>query len=258
MRIRSIKPEFFTHEGVFELERETGLPIRISFAGIWCAADREGRFKWEPRRLGIQILPYDGIDFTRVLDALMTRGFIRRYHVDGEWFGFIPSFLKHQVINNRERPSELPDPLSHIDPDACVTRDPREADADSVEGKGREQGKEGSGRGKAEPAHVGELPMEPGKRMQILKTRINELDPSWKSRPHFTAKDDRNLFDNLSYISALEPESWQLMAEYLSLNLPAPPEGEPKYWQTRNRSQFLENIGDFFNHADRWKTNTQC
>ena len=69
MRIRTVKPEFFTHEGLFELEKETGLPIRVAFAGLWCAADREGRFKWEPRRLGVQILPYDQVDFSRVLDA---------------------------------------------------------------------------------------------------------------------------------------------------------------------------------------------
>jgi hypothetical protein len=58
MRIRTIKPEFFHHEGLFEAEAETKLPLRVAFAGLWCIADREGRFKWEPRRIGVQVL-YD-------------------------------------------------------------------------------------------------------------------------------------------------------------------------------------------------------
>ena len=122
MRIRTIKPEFFHHEGLYELEKETGLPIRISFAGLWCAADREGRFKWEPRRLGIQILPYDNVEFSRVLHALTTRGFIVKYASNGEDFGYIPTFSRHQVINNRESPSVLPNPLTAKED---LTRAPR-------------------------------------------------------------------------------------------------------------------------------------
>lgn len=146
MRIRTIKPEFFTHEGLYELELETGLPVRVAFAGLWCAADRDGRFKWEPRRLGVQILPYDNIDFSRVLDALTTRAFTRHYRVDGKDFGVIPSFKDHQVINNREKPSELPEPLEYIDCDACLTREPRVGHASKAEGKGREGNMEGKGK----------------------------------------------------------------------------------------------------------------
>lgn len=110
MRIRTVKPEFFLHEGLFTAERESKLPLRLSFIGLWCAADREGRFKWEPRKLGIQILPYDNADFSRILDTLCKHGFIQRYG-DGK-FGVIPSFLKHQCINTREAKSVLPEPDS--------------------------------------------------------------------------------------------------------------------------------------------------
>jgi hypothetical protein len=150
MRIRTIKPEFFTHEGLFELESETGLPIRVAFAGLWCAADREGRFKWEPRRLGVQILPYDQADFSRVLHALATRGFVCKYASGTNVFGVIPSFTSHQVINNREKESEIPEPLEYIDPDACPTRAPRVPHADTAEGKGMEGNKEGKERGARE------------------------------------------------------------------------------------------------------------
>jgi hypothetical protein len=152
MRIRTIKPEFFHHEGLFEAELETKLPLRVAFAGLWCIADREGRFKWEPRRIGVQVLPYDGVDFSRVLDALATRAFVLKYRVGDACFGWIPSFLKHQVINNRESQSILPDPEGNIEEtpinteeiDACPTRAPRDDHAGQGEGKGREgNGKEG-------------------------------------------------------------------------------------------------------------------
>lgn len=146
MRIRTVKPDFFTHERLFDAEREANLPLRLAFIGLWCAADREGRFRWEPRRLGVQILPYDGVDFARVLDALATRGFVVKYTSPEGVFGCIPSFLKHQVINNREAESQLPPPPTKTtetlalsrDGDACPTREEREGHASKAEGKGRE------------------------------------------------------------------------------------------------------------------------
>lgn len=148
MRIRTIKPEFFLHEGLFEAERAAKLPLRIAFAGLWCAADREGRFKWEPRRLGVQVLPYDAVDFSRVLDALLTRGFIHKYASGAREFGVIPSFTAHQVVNNRERESELPAPPLTLDlqgSDAWLTREPRDDDGNTDMKSGKEgNGKEGN------------------------------------------------------------------------------------------------------------------
>ncbi|WP_196482934.1 HNH endonuclease [Burkholderia stagnalis] len=111
-----MKPELFTHEDLFEAEQETGLPLRIAFVGLFTCADREGRFKWRPRTLKLAVLPHDQVDFSRVLDALTTSGFVRKYVVDGEPYGFIPTFLKHQTINQREAKSTLPAPGN----DACT------------------------------------------------------------------------------------------------------------------------------------------
>ena len=148
-RIRSIKPEFFTHWDLYSLEQETGLPVRVAFAGLWTAADREGRFRWIPQQLKLACLPYDDVDFSRVLHALNTRGFIEKYVVDGAEFGFIPGWKAHQVINNRESSSNLPEPS----PDNTLTRAARVDDATvtplcnaQAEGKGKEgKGKEGKG-----------------------------------------------------------------------------------------------------------------
>ena len=147
-RIRSIKPEFFRHEALYEAERETKLPLRLAFAGLWTAADREGRFRWAPRQLKLDCLPYDECDFSRVLDALLTRGFIVKYECDGKEFGCIPSWHQHQVINNREKASDLPAP-NEIN---TLTREARVGDAPSTplvqvqgEGKGKEGEREGKG-----------------------------------------------------------------------------------------------------------------
>ncbi len=196
VRIRTIKPEFFTHEGIFEAEKESSLPLRIAFIGLWCAADREGRFKWEPRRLGIQILPYDEIDFSRVLDALTTRGFVVKYESQGMFFGYIPSFTKHQVINNRESDSSIPNPLIENGVDACPTRATRVDHGCKGEGKG----KEGKGRDTS-PARDGfeefwkEYPRKVG-RQDALKAwnkckTLPEIESllaivrSWKSSPEW-------------------------------------------------------------------------
>lgn len=160
MRIRTIKPEFYIHADLYDAEVESGLPVRVAFSGLWCAADREGRFKWKPRELGSQILPHDGIDFSRVLDALGTRGFVVRYRVGDAWFGCIQSFSKHQVINNRERPSEIPD-VSKAEEvwDAWGTREGRVGHASKAEGKGREGNMEG--KGKERKGGVGDVADEP-------------------------------------------------------------------------------------------------
>lgn len=140
-RIRTVKPELFKHEELFELEKTSKLPIRISFIGLFTCCDREGRFKWRPRSLKLDVIPYDDCDFSRVLDALMTRGFVVKYEVNGEEFGHIPSFNKHQVINNRESESELPNPSTGLILDASSTREARDDHAPLGERKGKE-GKE--------------------------------------------------------------------------------------------------------------------
>ncbi|MGW8286347.1 MAG: hypothetical protein ACWGPR_11585 [Candidatus Deferrimicrobiaceae bacterium] len=114
--IRSIKPEALKDADLWDLEVETGLPIFRAFAGLWCQADREGRFKWKPRELKIEVLPFWDGDFGEVLDALARAGFVRRYEVDGRVYGHVRSFLDHQRPNAREAKSKIPPPPV----DACT------------------------------------------------------------------------------------------------------------------------------------------
>ena len=166
-RIRTVKPELFRHEGLFELEQETGLPVRLAFIGLFTAADREGCFKWRPRELKLDVMPYESLDFSRVLDALITRGFVVKYRVDDAWYGLIPTFTNHQVINNRERASGFPSISEAEEVVDCQsiecteesTREPRVSHATSTplvqdqgEGKGREGNRKGTGRGNTRDA----------------------------------------------------------------------------------------------------------
>lgn len=147
-RIRTIKPGFFRHAELYEAERETGLPLRIAFAGLWTAADREGRFKWKPRELKLDCLPHDEVDFSRVLDALATRGFIAKYAVDGAEYGFVPTWKTHQIINNRETASELPQPTENNITSTCAPRVLDASPAPLVQVQGEGKGREEEGKGK--------------------------------------------------------------------------------------------------------------
>ena len=129
-RIRTVKPSLFRHVDLFALEQESGLPLRLAYIGLWTAADREGRFKWIPRELKLDCLPYDDVDFSRVLDALATRQYLLRYPSNSGEFGFIPTFREHQFVNPREAISKLPEPFDVIgNYDAWRTREPRVPDA---------------------------------------------------------------------------------------------------------------------------------
>jgi len=106
MRIRTVKPDFFLHEDLAALS-----PLhRIVFIGLWCAADRAGRFEWRPNRLKVQIVPYDRCDFDKILSELVESGFVTRYVVNGAEYGAIPSWERHQWVNHREAVSIIPHP----------------------------------------------------------------------------------------------------------------------------------------------------
>lgn len=178
-RIRTIKPEFFKHEDLYDLEMKTKLPIRVAFAGLWTVADRLGRFRWKSRTLKADILPHDDLDFSSVLDALARAGFIVKYSFEGQFYGYIPSWKDHQFINNKEPESGLPEPvevLSIEECDALSTREPRVDDALSTrgvkEGKGKESISSNSTTRKTEPDEA-----------EIVRTQV------W---PYYLSTFDRN------------------------------------------------------------------
>lgn len=178
-RIRSIKPEALADEALWDAEAATGLPLFRAFTGLWCYADREGRFEWRPRTLGKFILPHWIGDFEAVLNALAPH-FVQRYEVGGRVYGHVRNFHKHQKPNHREPPSECPAPPD----DACerlTPRDPgtpghaRAGDLGTPVSSGK--GTEGNGREREHgaPAAPGE-PLAPSADDEALTQRtLDEL-----------------------------------------------------------------------------------
>lgn len=129
-RIRTIKPEFFTSEDIVSLT-----PLaRLFYVSLWCEADREGRFEWKPKTFKLRYLPGDNCDVVDLAQELIDAQLVLLYEVDGKTYAEIPSFIKHQVINNRESESTIPARVGH----ASTTR----KSGVLAEGKGR-KGKEG-------------------------------------------------------------------------------------------------------------------
>jgi hypothetical protein len=134
-------------------EREYGLPLRVAFSGLWLCSDKEGRFKWQPKQLKLDVLPYDDLDFLNVLIALCETGFIKYYQVDGKEYGFIPTFKEHQRITGTEAINESKIPCPPTSYEEGNTKETlRKHFGNTLEvqeregkGKGREREKEGKG-----------------------------------------------------------------------------------------------------------------
>lgn len=132
-RIRTIKPDFFSSEDITLLT-----PLaRLFYVSLWCESDKEGRFEYKPGTLKNRYFPADKADIDKLMDELLRGGLVKLYRPEGfPVLGWVCSFKKHQVINNRESESSLP-PFST---DACFTRE------SGVKAEGRKEGKEGRGK----------------------------------------------------------------------------------------------------------------
>jgi hypothetical protein len=126
-RIRTIKPEFFTSEDIVSLS-----PLaRLFYVSLWCEADKAGRFEWKSKTFKLRYLPGDQCDVDTLAQELFDAGLVILYEVDGKIYAEIPTFAKHQVINNRESESSIPARVKH----ASGTRE-----------SGRKEGREGKGK----------------------------------------------------------------------------------------------------------------
>lgn len=113
-RSRTIKPGFFKNEDLAELSPYA----RLLFAGLWTLADREGRLEYRPKKIKVEILPYDAVEIHDLAVELHGKKFIVLYEVDGTQFLAIPSFKVHQRPHPKEPKSEIPQP-----PDTSTTYD---------------------------------------------------------------------------------------------------------------------------------------
>lgn len=105
-RLRTIKPGFFLDEELADCQPLT----RLLYAGLWCIADREGRLEDRPKRIKVEVLPYDDCDVDALLRELEGRGFLTRYAVAGSRYIVLPAFARHQKPHTKEQASTIPAP----------------------------------------------------------------------------------------------------------------------------------------------------
>jgi hypothetical protein len=146
VRIRSIKPEFWTSEDVAVLD----WPTRLLFIGLWSYVDDNGVGRDNPKLIKADLFPLEDdpretlATVSRGLQALCGGGQIDRYIVDGKPYLYVNAWESHQRI---DRPNKARYPLPTCgnahprDTLASVSRHPRE---DSATGTG-EQGNRGTG-----------------------------------------------------------------------------------------------------------------
>ncbi len=155
-RIRTIKPEFFTSEDIVSLT-----PLaRLFYVALWCEADREGRFAWKPKTFKLRYLPGDSCDIEALGQELIESGLVVLYEAEGKTYAEILSFVKHQVINNRESESTIPARVVH----ASSTR----KSGVLAEGKGRKEGKEDGGEPPSDSTPPSPVPAEPEKTVVLI------------------------------------------------------------------------------------------
>ncbi|GHT52929.1 hypothetical protein FACS1894106_2740 [Spirochaetia bacterium] len=111
-RIRNVRPEFFRHEGLQDIEKQNpGKYPMFVFEGLWTKCDRQGVFEWKPRSLKLDILPFLDFDMSESLAILLKAKYIKKYIVEGKEYGIIITFLKHQKISFAEQKNQNVYPL---------------------------------------------------------------------------------------------------------------------------------------------------
>ena len=144
MRIRSIKPEFWTSDDITELAIED----RFLFIGLWSYVDDNGVGRDEEHLIVASLFPRDMFldpretvaRVSRGLSNLAAKGLILRYQADGKAYLEITTWSRHQRIDKPNKP-RFPQHDANPDTLATPSRQSRETPAPGT----GEQGNRGTG-----------------------------------------------------------------------------------------------------------------
>jgi hypothetical protein len=108
MRIRTIKPEFWTSDDIAKLDVET----RLLFIGLWSYVDDNGVGRDEVHLIIAALFARDMFDNPRETVARVSRGLqtlsdgrlIHRYEMDGRAFLQVAAWEKHQRVDRPQKP----------------------------------------------------------------------------------------------------------------------------------------------------------
>ena len=188
MRIRSIKPEFWTSDDITELAIED----RFLFIGLWSYVDDNGVGRDEEHLIVASLFPRDMFldpretvaRVQRGLSNLAAKGLIIRYQADGKAYLEITTWSRHQRIDKPNKP-RFPQHDANPDTLATPSRQSRETPAPGTEeqrNRGTEEQRSKAAKAAAPPRpdvdHLcDELANSVARRTQKKRPRITK---AWK------------------------------------------------------------------------------
>jgi len=154
MRIRSIRPEFWTSEDVAAMDWHT----RLVFIGLWSYVDDNGVGRDNERLIAADLFPLDEdpresvARVSRGLLGLSAGGQITRYTVEGKPYLHIASWELHQRVDKRAKDRYPLPTCGNAIPRETVATPSRDRREGVAPGEG-EKGRRGEGeKGHSEPA----------------------------------------------------------------------------------------------------------
>jgi hypothetical protein len=112
-RIRTVKPEFFRSITICRLS----FGSRLTFQGLWCYADDDGRYRYEPGLLKGDVWPLDdqvtAADVAAWVGEQLDATLLCEYVVAGRRYLHIVNWQEHQVIKNPSNPKWPACPRDH-------------------------------------------------------------------------------------------------------------------------------------------------
>ena len=247
MRIRSIRPEFWSSEDVASLDWDT----RLIFTGLWCYVDDNGVGRDNEKLITADLFPLEEdpretlARVSRALSALSDRGLIERYTVDGRAYLHVTTFATHQRVDKPGKPRyPLPTCGDAVIRDTLATpsRDSRESLAPGEGEKGRRGEGEKGRRGEAQPLSVGTavaVPDEPREDVEALCTLMADLVESNGCKRPTVTKQWREECRRMLDIDHREPDKaaylmrWATQDPFWRANILSIPAFRKKYEQLR-------------------------
>lgn len=210
MRIRTVKPEFFSHPEISCIS----IPSRLLLIALWTQADDEGRLYDQPIKIrGQAFAEEDRVNVPKMLTELAEKGRILRYIADGKHCIQVVNFDRHQRINRRT-PSVIPPPFLS---DPSVSLHGGRTEVVHREGKGREQGREGNGT------------IAPRERDALFETVAEVCGIDWHELTPTARGALNKAVAQLRGISA-EPQDVRARASNWPYDVPLTPPGLAKHW----------------------------
>ena len=183
MRIRSIRPEFWSSEDIAAMDWAT----RLIYIGLWSYVDDNGVGRDVERLILADLFPLDedlseaSVRVHGALQYLFEQGHIVRYRVDGKPYLHVVAFNTHQKIN---RPSDGRYPLptsADTDIHGALSEPSVSPPANVPLGEG-EKGRRGEGE-KGKDTRLAPLDPAPSDRLPAVVEQTAGFDEFWAAYP---------------------------------------------------------------------------